>query len=68
MNIIKAVLHYPVDYDIRQDRSFNEFKKTFLPNLTIRTYSRENVYYRYIYYTGGKGKFEEDYAKYLYRQ
>lgn len=65
---IKAILNYPPDYDISQDQNFSNFQKDFLRNNKIQTYSKDNYFYRYIHYPGGKAKFEEDFGKYLFKQ
>ena len=64
---LKAILNYPHDYDISQDQNFTNFRKDFLRNNKIQTYYKDKYFYRYIYYPGGKAKFEEDFGKYLFK-
>jgi len=68
IGFLKAILNYPHDYDISQDENFTNFQKDFLRNNKIQTYSKDNYFYRYIHYPGGKAKFEEDFGKYLFKK
>ena len=67
VNFLKAILNYPHNYDISQDQNFTNFQKKILTNNKIQTYYKDNYLYRYIHYSGGKAKFEEDFGKYLYK-
>ena len=60
---VKELLSYPNFYDLSLDEKINNFRNDFLRKYKIETFGKS---YRYIYYPGGKAKFEEDFGKYLY--